>query len=95
MHYWRNEAACSRLCKALNQLHDGFRKDIVRAWILPQANGPGKGARAKNLRPPRNKMIREGYSFEMLDASLVPALVGNLRTVSDEWLSSKNAREKA
>jgi phosphatidylglycerol lysyltransferase len=53
-----------------------------------------EGGRAKNLRPPRNKMIREGYSFEMLDASLVPEMMENLRTVSDEWLSSKNAREK-
>jgi phosphatidylglycerol lysyltransferase len=39
-------------------------------------------------------MIREGYSFGMLDASRVPAEIEGLRVISDEWLSSKRAREK-
>ena len=53
-----------------------------------------EGGRAKSLRPPRNKMIREGYAFEMLDANRVTAEIAGLRVISDEWLSAKRAREK-
>ena len=53
-----------------------------------------EGGRARSLRPPRNKIMREGYSFEMLGRDDVASELAELKGVSDEWLGSKKGREK-
>ena len=52
------------------------------------------GAARKGMRRVRNRMEREGCEFQVLPPSEVPALMPQLRTVSDEWLSDKRTREK-
>jgi phosphatidylglycerol lysyltransferase len=38
---------------------------------------------------------REGAEFSIVPAARVPAIMGELRLVSDEWLHAKGQREKA
>jgi phosphatidylglycerol lysyltransferase len=52
------------------------------------------GSGFKTLRSSISRMAREGYSFRVVDAQAVPALVPELQDVSDEWLEAKNASEK-
>jgi phosphatidylglycerol lysyltransferase len=52
------------------------------------------GAARKGMRRVRNRMEREGCIFEVVRPSEVPALLPELRTVSDAWLEEKRAREK-
>ncbi len=52
------------------------------------------GHRGKNFRTARNRMAREGFSFEVLPADAVSRELSALRKVSDEWLASKRSREK-
>ena len=54
-----------------------------------------EGSRRKNLRYIRRKLVREGYSFEVLPAESVPAHMEILKTISDAWLKEKNTREKS
>lgn len=53
-----------------------------------------EGAAWKSLRHQRNKLERDGCRFEVLPAEAVPALLPELKRVSDEWLESKRTREK-
>ena len=53
------------------------------------------GAGRKTLRNLLHKLGREGCTFEIVPADQVPALLPELKRVSDDWLSSKNTREKA
>ncbi|HKQ82254.1 MAG TPA: bifunctional lysylphosphatidylglycerol flippase/synthetase MprF [Steroidobacteraceae bacterium] len=52
------------------------------------------GSRRADLRTVRRKAEREGASFEVLPASAVPALMDELRAISDEWLATKATSEK-
>ena len=52
------------------------------------------GKARKTLRNTVNRLEREGYRFEIVEAAGVPDLLPRLRAVSDAWLSGKNAREK-
>jgi phosphatidylglycerol lysyltransferase len=52
------------------------------------------GSSQKGLRSAVNRMSREGYTFRVVDAAAVPALIPELQEVSDEWLEEKNASEK-
>lgn len=54
-----------------------------------------EGSTRKNLRRVWRKMVDDGYSFEMVQASQIPAILPELRAVSDEWLRHKKTREKA
>ncbi|MCX7012145.1 MAG: bifunctional lysylphosphatidylglycerol flippase/synthetase MprF [Candidatus Sumerlaeota bacterium] len=40
------------------------------------------------------RLEREGCAFEIVPADQVPALLPTFRAISDEWLASKNTREK-
>jgi len=54
-----------------------------------------EGTRWKHFRHAVNRLeAREGYSFTVVSPSGVAALLPELKRISDEWLSSKEAREK-
>lgn len=52
------------------------------------------GSSWKSLRHLKNKVERDGCGFEVLPASEVPALLPELKRVSDDWLAGKSTREK-
>lgn len=62
--------------------------------IVPLADFSLDGARRKGLRRTRNDLVRAGARVEIVDASRVPALLPELRAISDDWLSAKSTREK-
>jgi phosphatidylglycerol lysyltransferase len=54
-----------------------------------------EGTRWKHFRHAVNRLEgREGYSFSVVPADGVAALLPELKRISDEWLSTKEAREK-
>ena len=53
------------------------------------------GVSHKNERNLLNRMEREGTVFEIIGRDGVPAVMRELRQISDEWLREKNGREKA
>ncbi|MCB1356826.1 MAG: bifunctional lysylphosphatidylglycerol flippase/synthetase MprF [Maritimibacter sp.] len=48
----------------------------------------------KDFRYARNRAQRDGYSFEVLPAADLPAVLPEIRRVSDAWLAHKEGREK-
>jgi phosphatidylglycerol lysyltransferase len=52
------------------------------------------GGSRKGLRYTMNKMERDGCSFELVPSGQVPALLPELRAISDAWIASKSTREK-
>lgn len=52
------------------------------------------GAKFKTMRAAYNKRLREGLVIEVLAPPHAPALIAELRTVSDAWLGDKVGREK-
>lgn len=53
------------------------------------------GPTARPLRHAMRRAEREGAEFSIVPAARVPAIMGELRLVSDEWLHAKGQREKA
>lgn len=53
-----------------------------------------KGAKRADLRSAVNRAQREGLAFEVLAPAEVPAVLDELRAVSDAWLGELRAREK-
>lgn len=54
-----------------------------------------EGPKRRNLRRVWRKAVDDGCTFEMVPPAGTPALLDTLRAVSDEWLLTKRAREKA
>lgn len=54
-----------------------------------------QGSRRAHLRQAANKGERDGLRFEVLPAEAVPALLPELRSVSDAWLAQHATREKS
>jgi len=54
-----------------------------------------EGSARSGLRAARNRLQREGCSFEVLEPAAVPQLLPELRAVSDAWLGAKKTREKS
>jgi phosphatidylglycerol lysyltransferase len=52
------------------------------------------GKHRKSLRGSVNRLEKEGCHFEVIQAEEVPALLPQLKYVSDAWLAGKNTREK-
>lgn len=52
------------------------------------------GQARKGLRYTRNMVEKEGAVFEIVPIEGVPAILQEMKAVSDAWLASKNAREK-
>ncbi len=53
-----------------------------------------QGNKGKAMRNVLNKFRNDGYDFQVLDPDAVPAVLAELRAVSEEWLRSKKTREK-
>ncbi|MDT4761659.1 phosphatidylglycerol lysyltransferase domain-containing protein [Sphaerochaeta sp. PS] len=53
-----------------------------------------EGGKAKNLRPPRNKLIKEGYTFSVLEPEKIEPYLDEIEAVSNRWLQEKNSKEK-
>ncbi|MDD4890146.1 MAG: bifunctional lysylphosphatidylglycerol flippase/synthetase MprF, partial [Phycisphaerae bacterium] len=60
---------------------------------VPLADFSLEGRERKALRHYLNRALREGVSFEVVPPDVVPALMGELRAVSDAWLAGKEVRE--
>src|SRR5204863_6037948 len=54
-----------------------------------------EGPEKRSLRHSERRAAREGASFEIVPAAQVPALMAELKTVSDAWLREKVHGEKA
>lgn len=52
------------------------------------------GAGRKGLRRTQRDLQKAGATFEIVEAAQVPALLPELRAISDDWLASKATREK-
>ena len=53
-----------------------------------------EGHARKNLRHAHRKLLGEGWELTVVPAGEVPALLGDLKGVSDTWLEHKSTREK-
>lgn len=53
-----------------------------------------EGNANKGLRHSHNKVSRDNYTFRLIPAEEVPAVLDSLKHVSDAWLREKNTREK-
>ena len=53
------------------------------------------GPRAKHWRHSLSRGERDGLTFRIVDPPLDEGLVDGLKVISDQWMQSKNAREKA
>jgi phosphatidylglycerol lysyltransferase len=63
------------------------------AWV-PLAEFSLQGKRRGNLRNGVNRCEREGLEFALIDTADVPALLPELRAVSDAWLGKHKTAEK-
>ncbi len=61
---------------------------------VPLADFSLLGRSRKNLRHELNRIEAEGFIFEVLPPERVPAVMGDLKRVSDAWLAHKKTREK-
>jgi phosphatidylglycerol lysyltransferase len=53
-----------------------------------------EGPSRADLRQAHRRALRDGASFEMIGRAEVPAIMADLRAVSDAWLAEKNTAEK-
>jgi phosphatidylglycerol lysyltransferase len=53
-----------------------------------------EGPRMRSIRHTVRRAEREGASFELVPAAMVPAILPELAVISDEWLEAKGQREK-
>ncbi|MEQ8223871.1 MAG: phosphatidylglycerol lysyltransferase domain-containing protein, partial [Candidatus Eremiobacterota bacterium] len=53
-----------------------------------------KGKAGKDLRPPLNKLTKLGYRAELHKPPLTDKLIGELKSISDEWLTMMHGTEK-
>jgi phosphatidylglycerol lysyltransferase len=61
---------------------------------VPLENFSLEGAARADLRQAQRRAVRDGETFEMVPRAEVPAILPELRAVSDAWLAAKNAAEK-
>ena len=61
---------------------------------VPVASFSLEGSTRKWLRHIYHKLEREGYVFEVVPHEGIPALITDLKGISDSWLKEKNTREK-
>lgn len=62
--------------------------------LIPLDSFGLEGKKRQNFRSAINKYQREGFTFEIVYASQVDAILPNLKRISDAWLTEKNAKEK-
>lgn len=61
---------------------------------LPLATFSLEGRQFRDLRSVMNRMERDGIIFRVVEAAAVPAMMPQLRAVSDDWLAHKSVSEK-
>jgi len=61
---------------------------------VPLADFSLEGSERKGLRYTYRHFAKDGCQFQVIPASDLPALLPELRSISDDWLSKKNTREK-
>jgi len=69
-------------------------RKLGEAARVPLRSFSLEGKRRSDLRQARNRMARENCCFELLPPSEVALVLDQLQAVSDDWLRSKNTREK-
>ena len=52
-----------------------------------------EGGANKTLRNVHNKLLRNGYHYDVVHPPFSPRMLRELKTISDEWLSSRSASE--
>ena len=52
-----------------------------------------EGSANKTLRNGYNKLVRNGYHYDVVQLPFSPRMLRELKTISDEWLSSRGASE--
>lgn len=62
--------------------------------LVPLERFSLEGGERRGLRQSYNRGQRDGLTFEVVPAEGVPALLPELRAISDAWLAEKNVREK-
>ena len=62
--------------------------------IVPLEGFGLEGGERRGLRQAYHRAQRDGLAFEVVPAPGVPALLPELRAISDAWLAEKNVREK-
>jgi phosphatidylglycerol lysyltransferase len=62
--------------------------------IVPLPGFSLEGSARRTLRQAYHRALREGLAFDVVPRSRVPALLPELRPVSDAWLAAKDVREK-
>ncbi len=62
--------------------------------VMPLAGFSLEGPARKDLRQAYRQAKRNGLSFEMVPPEAVPALMDELKRISDSWLEEKHTREK-
>jgi phosphatidylglycerol lysyltransferase len=68
--------------------------NLGEAGKVPLAGFSLEGGTRKSLRQTVTKVEKEGYVFEVFPREAVPALLPELRLISDSWLAEKKTREK-
>lgn len=63
--------------------------------VVPLPDFSLAGGRFKAMRAALNKRQREGYECALRSAPHAPALIAELRTISEDWLGRKTGREKS
>jgi len=69
-------------------------RKLGEAGRVPLRSFSLEGKKRSDLRQARNRMARENCRFELLTPSEVALVLDQLQAVSDDWLRSKNTREK-
>jgi phosphatidylglycerol lysyltransferase len=62
--------------------------------IIPLQDFSLEGSKRRDLRQPHARALRDGLTFEVVPVEGVPAIMNDIRAVSDAWLSEKSTREK-
>jgi phosphatidylglycerol lysyltransferase len=62
--------------------------------MVPLENFTIEGKARKSLRQIHHKVAREGYQFQIAPVEAVPALLPQMRRISNAWLAAKHTREK-
>jgi len=53
-----------------------------------------EGKSRKGFRNTCNRMEKDGYGFQVIEAQALPSMLPRLKEISDAWLREKNTREK-
>ncbi len=86
-----------RVTPALLHLYLDYALAVVKLGEIARLSLPDfslDGPKRRNLRRVHRKAIDEGCTFEVVDPSLVDAMLPQLEPISDAWLSAKGVREK-